>query len=352
MPLKLIPPRQGKTPYWSVRGTYLGQHVDRSTRTGKRSVAAKFVRLWEEEIERGAFVTRHELDFAAAAINYMKAGGERRYLTPLINHFGQTPLRQIKQVAIELAADTLYPNATAATKNRQVYSPISAILKHAGPEYDFKLRRPKGSRGRVVTRWLWPEQAEAIFAGAAKIDPEFEILIRFLCYTGCRISEALRLTCNEVRLTESFAYVRTSKNGDPRAVFLPPHLVADLANHPRGLERGDGRVFRFHRGGGLRNHLNAACALASGLEKPKREKRSGQPVKQAHGLDWVNFHTFCHTYATWMRRYAGRDTKGLVGTGRWRSEQSASRYAHVVPSEDARAGEMLPALKQIPRHSK
>ena len=136
-----------------------------------------------------------------------------------------------------------------------------------------------------------------------------------------------------------------SKNGDPRAVFLPPHLVATLANHPRGLERGDSRVFRFHQGGGLRNLLVSACALASGQAKPRREKRSGQPIKQAHGLDWVNFHTFCHTYATWMRRYAGLDTKGLVGTGRWRSEQSASRYAHVVPSEDARAASGLPDQK-------
>jgi integrase len=275
----------------------------------------------------------------------MNAGGERRYLTRLIKHFGTRPLRQINQAAVEAAATLLYPTASPATQNRQAYSPISAILKHAGPEFNFKLRRPKGSRGRIVTGWLWPEQAFAIFDAAGKLDPEFEALLRFLCYTGCRISEALSLTCNEVRLSEAFAYVRTSKNGDPRAVFLPPHIVATLANHPRGLGRGNARVFRFHRGGGLRNLLTASCGIASGLGKPKREKRSGQPIKQAHGLDWVNFHTFCHTYATWMRRYGGRDTKGLVGTGRWKSEQSASRYAHVVPSEDAKAAEMLPTQK-------
>jgi integrase len=345
MPLKLIPPRSGKTPYYAVRGTYLGRYIDRSTKTRKRALAAKQLRKWEEEIERGEFETRDELTFAAAAINYMKAGGERRYLSPLIKHFGEVALRNVRQQEIETAADLLYPNATAATKNRQVFSPISAILKHAGPNYDFKIRRPKGSRGRVITRWLWPEQAEAIFAGAAQIDAEFELLLRFLCYTGCRISEALGMTCDEVRLVESFAYVRTSKNGDPRPVYLPPHLVAALANHPRGLDRATGRVFRFHRGGGLRNQLIAACAIASGLRRPKRTKRSGPLIRQAHGLDWVNFHTFCHTYATWMRRYAGRDTKGLVATGRWRSEQSASRYAHVVPSEDAKAAALLPTKR-------
>ena len=340
MPLKLIPPRAGKTSYWSVRGTYLGRYVDSSTKARQRTVAAKVLHQIEQEIENGQFAVQGEPDFASAALAYMNAGGERRFLTPLLKHFRTTPLREITQAEIDGAADVLYPTATAATRNRQVYSPISAVLKHVGMES--KLRRPKGSRGRVVTRWLWPEQAYAIFDSARKIDPEFEVLLRFLCYTGCRISEALRLTCNELRLAESFAYVRTSKNGDPRAVFLPPHLLVTLASHPRGLERGDGRVFRFHQGGGLRNKLNAVTAMANGLSKAKREKRSGQPIKQKHDLDWVNFHSFCHTYATWMRRYAGRDTKGLVGTGRWKSEQSASRYAHVVPSEDARAAALLP----------
>lgn len=340
MPLKLVPPRAGKSPYWSVRGTYLGRYVDRSTKARKRAVAVKALHRIEQEIESGQFAVVSEPDFASAALAYMNAGGERRFLTPLLRHFRTTPLREIAQADIDAAADALYPGATPATRNRQVYSPVSAVLKHAG--MDHKLRRPKGSRGRVVTQWLWPEQAFAIFEAAAKLEPELEVLLRFLCYTGCRLGEALRLTCNEVRLSESFAYVRTSKNGDPRPVFLPPHLVATLANHPRGLDRTESRVFRFHQGGGLRNLLNAATAVASGLPKPKREKRSGQPIEQAHGLDWVNFHTFCHTYATWMRRYAGRDVKGLVGTGRWKSEQSASRYAHVVPSEDAKAAALLP----------
>lgn len=347
MPLKLVPPRPGKSPYWTVRGTYLGQYVDRSTKARKRAIADRVRRQIELEIEAGRFQVAKEPDFASAALAYMNAGGERRFLVPLLKHFHTTPLSVIGQTEIDAAAETLYPDATPATRNRQVYSPISAVLKHAG--LDHKLRRPKGSRGRVITQWLWPEQAFAIFDAASQLDPEFEILLRFLCYSGCRLGEALQMTCNELRLSESFAYVRTSKNGEPRPVFLPAHLVAALANHPRGLDRGDSRVFRFHQGGGLRNLLRSATAIACGLPKPKREKRSGQPIKRAHNLDWVTFHSFCHTYATWMRRYAGRDVKGLVATGRWKSEQSASRYAHVVPSEDAKAAAKLPASTLLSR---
>lgn len=341
MPLKLFAPRPGKSPYWTVRGTYLGQYIDRSTKASKRAIASKVLRQIELEIETGRFQAFNDLDFASAALAYMNAGGERRFMVALLKHFRTTPLASISQAEIDAAAEALYPNATPATRNRQVYSPISAVLKHAGREH--KLRRPKGSRGRVITQWLWPEQAFAIFEAASQLDPEFELLLRFLCYSGCRLGEALQMNCNELRLAESFAYVRTSKNGDPRPVFLPNHLVSAFSKHPRGLDRGDNRVFRFHQGGGLRNLLKAATAMACGLPKPKREKRSGQPIKKAHELDWVTFHSFCHTYATWMRRYAGRDVKGLVGTGRWKSEQSASRYAHVVPSEDARAASQLPA---------
>ena len=347
MPLKLVPPRPGKTPYWSVRGTHLGRYVDRSTKASERRLALRMLRKWEGEIERGVFVDEGDPNFASASIDYMNAGGERRFLTPLIKHFGTVPLRHIDQAAIDAAAVALYPadehadpKEIAATRNRQVYTPVSAILKRAG--LDFKIKRPKGSRGRVVTAWLWPEQAFRLFETAKVLDPEFAILLQFLCYTGCRLGEALRLTCNELRLSEAFAYVRTSKNGDPRAVFLPPELVSALAQHPRELDRKEERLFRFHKGGGLRYLLNAAKLTACGLPKPARVKRGKTPPLPSHELSFVNFHTFCHTYGTWMRRYAGRDTKGLVGTGRWKSEQSAGRYAHVVPSEDAKAATMLP----------
>ena len=43
MPLKLVPPRPSKTPYYSVRGTYLGRYVDRSTKTGRKSIALKIL---------------------------------------------------------------------------------------------------------------------------------------------------------------------------------------------------------------------------------------------------------------------------------------------------------------------
>ena len=44
-----------------------------------------------------------------------------------------------------------------------------------------------------------------------------------------------------------------------------------------------------------------------------------------------------------MRRFAGADIDTLVGTGAWKSRQAASRYMHMVVSEEAKRAELLPA---------
>lgn len=323
MPLRLVPPKPGRTPYFHIRGTYLGCYINRSARTGSRAVARQLARAIERQIERGAFSKGAAVSFASAAVGYMKAGGERRPLVKLLKHFGTKPLNQIDQAAIDNAAAILFPTGTAATRNREVYTPVSAVLKHVGAE--FRIKRPKGARGLQINAWLWPEEAERLFKAADGIDKEFGILIALLCYTGLRLSEALRIHCDHLRLAESYVQVGQTKTGDPRGVYLPPYIVARLANHPRGLDRPGQRLFRFAKSGHL-YELLAKAAKAAGITMPTR----------------AAFHLFRHTYATWMRRYGGRDVKGLVATGAWRSEQSASRYAHVVPSEDARAADRLP----------
>lgn len=327
MPLKLYPPRE-KNPSWQIRGTYLGKHVDRSSKALKRAIAQKVLRQIEGEIERGEFTEPKAPTFASAAIAYIKSRseltnehGERHALRKLLGHFGECPLSKINQQSIDGAAATLYPGATSATRNRQIYTPISAILRHAG--IHILLRRPRGSGGNKQTSWLWPEQAEALFAEAQKLSPEFAALCITLCYTGMRLGEALGLTWNDMRLKEGFAYVGDSKNGEPRAIFLPPVAVAALANS--GHNGGMGRVFPFTKSGHLYQLLKAA-ALKAGVDLPERSA----------------FHIFRHTYGTWMRRYAGLDTRGLVGTGAWKDQKSAARYAHVDVSEESKRAVMLP----------
>ncbi len=217
--------------------------------------------------------------------------------------------------------------ASNATRNRQVYTPCSAILRAGGRE--IRLRRPKGANGRELTGWLYPEQAWPLIAECYKLDREFGLYCLMLLLTGERMTEPLKLRCIDVRIKERFAYLPDSKNGEPRPLYLPKHLVKELKKHPRGLDRGEQRLFKFHRGGHVYSLLKAAAAKAE-VTLPERQ----------------SFHIFCHTYATWMRRYGGIDTRGLVGTGRWKDRKSVHRYEHVVVSEEAQRAELLPVPKR------
>lgn len=318
MPLKLHSPRPPKHPSWRIRGTYLGVSVDRSSGTGERRVATKLLAKIKDDIERGAYARPGAPTFASAAVIYMQNGGERRFLPPLLEHFGETALEAIDQQAIDRAAITLYPNGTAATRNRQVYSPVSAILKTGGSER--ALRRPKGARGAVRLHWLRPEEAFALLEAARARSDRFAALLTFLLYTGCRMNEGLNLQPADLHISEAFAYVRKTKNGEPRPVHLPPVVVAALAN----LDTSE-RVFGWSKSGRLYTWLDEA-AKAAGVTIP----------------DGIAFHIFRHSYGAWMRRYQKMDTTGLVATGAWKSRQAAAVYEHADVTEEARKADFLP----------
>jgi integrase len=324
MSLKLVPPRQGKSKNWTIRGTYLGVRVDQTTRTPDKRLAQKRLTQIRDEIERGVFARPGAPTFASAALKYIEAGGEERFVLPLAEHFGSTPLTAIDQDAIDAAAIALYPRGTAATRNRQVYSPVSAILKSAG--VTDRLKRPKGAQGTRRLFFFTPDQASRILDAGRAVDAEYGLFLAFLLYTGCRLSEALNAQLTDLHLSEAWVFVRATKNGDPRLVHLPPVLVAALAEHPKGLDRA-GKLFRFGKNGRLYEWLDRASRAAN-VHIPER----------------VAFHVFRHTWGAWMRRYGGLDTTGLVGTGAWRSRQAAAVYEHAVQSEEARKADMLPVV--------
>jgi integrase len=332
MPLKLIPPRPGKTPFWSVRGTYLGCYSNRSSGSCEKAYAQRFLAKVKRDIESGVLSGKEVVGFAKAASAYVKAGGEGTYLDPLIRHFAATPLADITQVMIDDAAATLYPNATAATRNREVYTPISAVLKRAGDER--KIKRPKGWRGQKLTHWLPPHQALAILDAAGRIDvPEktrraFQVYLTMLCYTGMRMSEPLRLLKSDIDLKNHTALLKTSKNGKPRLAYLPPVVIEAIEDNLMHTPPSGDRLFSFHAGGRLHAMFKQTLKAAS--------------VTLPRG---VAFHVFCHTWATWMRQYGGLDTYDLLKTDRWSDAESADRYSHVVASEQALRADLLPGAK-------
>jgi integrase len=361
MPLTLVPPKPGRTPNYHIRGTYLGVTINRSTRTPDRRLAVKLKKQIEKEIETGALTPSGGLTFLEAAVAYMKAGGDRTFLGPIIEYDGAYSIRDkaieiVVQQDLDHIADALYPDNTAASRNRAVYTPIIAVLHRAGIERRFK--RPKGWQGKKSKSCLEPDQAFALLNKAEALDLEFGLLCYTCLYTGRRIGELLNdnTRLRNLNLKQGKLYLGKTKNGEPVMVHLPPIVVEKFkAMPPRparpnksGIKKGklrkgeagmsqrdagvpflerdpDARLFRFHKGGYLRNMLADAMESA-GLSFPPRER---------------GFHLFCHTYATWMLS-GGMDNYALARTGRWKDPRSVEGYLHTQVSAEAKRADLLP----------
>jgi integrase len=347
VPLSLRPPRAGKTPNYEIRGTYLGFRVEVSSGATKRSVALKQLKRIEECIEEhGQYPAPEpkprtgEPTFLSAAIAYMRDGGSRRYVAPLVRRFGETLLADMTQKSIDDAATEMFPTGAPDYRNRAVYTPVIAILRHALKDDCPPFRRPKGAKGRTKKEFMWPNDASAIIDEADKIDPEFGLYLRLLLYTGIRKSEGLHALAADTKPEERAAWLRTSKNEDPRMLKLREDIVEPLAKHLEG-HTGD-RLFKFNDGGHFKHLLLRAKLAACGLPCPKRRPTGWVPPQ--HRLSFVGFHTFRHTWATWMRRYGGADVQGLTETGNWRDPRSAARYSHVVAREEWDRVDNLPSM--------
>lgn len=323
MPYELRPPKSGRSPFYRVRGTEAGVYLDRSTKTRDRRQAQKLLAEWREQAQRGAVSgtarRKNRLTFAGAALAYMQGGGETRFLAPLLEHFGETELSEIDQAAIDAAAVELYPDATPATRNRQVYALVSVVMRRAGVA--IVLKRPAGSAPKPRLTWLRPAEAFALLAAAKSVDFRFGALLTFLLYCGPRLSEALRLEWADVDLTEATATLRDTKNGSDIAVHLPPVVVAELAN----LEQKKPRVFGLSK-----------CGLIYGFWRDAR-KAAGVALPPR-----CAFHVLRHSHATWRRKFTGADTSALVDTGLWKSRTAAAIYEHFDAGEESRKSDLLP----------
>lgn len=348
MPLYLRAPRKNKTPNYEIRGEYLGCAVEVSSGAFRRSVARAQLRKIEECIEQHGCYPAPEIKpdpgqptFLSAAVAYMRGGGRRKYVAKLIRHFGETPLPEIDQAAIDAAPGAIYPHITdPSTQNGYVYTPVSAILHHALGDKCPVIKRPKGAKGKEKKDFMWPADAFGIITAADEIDGEFGLYLRLLLYTGIRKSEGLSLLPQDTQPGERAAWLRDSKNEDPRMLRLREDIVAPLQAHLEG-HAGD-RLFRFKDGGHFKHLLLRAKLRVSGLPCPKRRPTGWKPPDNR--LAFVGFHTFRHTWATWLRRYGGADVEGLVATRNWRDPKSARRYAHVVAKEEWDRVDSLPAM--------
>lgn len=343
MPLKLVRSRKDEDGPWYVRGTVRGRRIEESTGTREKRRAEEFRARREAELLDEAIHGRAAVaTFAHAAASYLEFGGEARFMTPLIRHFGKMLLVKIDQAAIDACAKTLYPQGKTSTLTRHVYTPVSAVLTHAASRgmCEFrKVERPKQPKGK--TRWMTVEEASRLVEACGD---HLRPLVTLLLYTGARVSEALYLDWAQVDLQRGHVIYLDTKNGEDRGVPLHPAAVAALANlpHRKGavFRRPDGEPYEEKEdGGGQITTAFSIAAVKAGLGERKRNPENGRWIYKAT----VTPHTCRHTWATW--HYARhRDLLALMQLGGWKQISMVQRYAHVNVANLAPSIDALPAI--------
>lgn len=238
---------------WQIVGTVAGKRIRQSAKTGDKKAAQLAARELERAIWEGLADPR-KLTFEEAALEYMQAGGDTRFLAPLIQHFQGWTLDSIKPGHVQDAARAIYPTATPATWNRQGITPAQAVINFASERgecapirvrrYEVqRKKRPAGNR-----EWLDAFRAEA--------GPEVGALALFMFVTGARIKESASLRWEHIDHDKRRAWLAKTKT-EPRECFLTPELADVLDALPRVNER----VFRWSLSY-LHRHWRAAVAAA------------------------------------------------------------------------------------------
>jgi len=309
--LKLV--RRGRI--WYAVGSIAGRRVRKSLGTGDRRRAVELAaqleaRLWEERIYGDAAVRT----FEEAAVSYLEAGGEGRFLPPLLQYFRGRPLAEIQPGDVIKAAIELYPTASAATRNRQVITPARAVINHAAelgwcaPIRVKRFRERKPQRVAVDRRWIDRFMAAAMQPGGRRVPkPHLAALALFMFTTGARISEAVALTWDDVDLPARRARITMSKTGgEVREAVLTQEMVALLMRLPR---QHGGRVFGYASRHAVMSAWRSTCAVA--------------------GIEYVPPHQAGrHSFATALNA-AGIDPKTAMEAGGWKSARLyLERYVH------------------------
>lgn len=335
MPLKCV--RRPKTPYWIIRGTVRKIRVEESSGTTDRALAQEIRANREAEIiTQSVYGRAATATFAEACNSYLKTGGkrgtggDRRFMTPALDHFGVTPLAKIGLAEIEAFAVKAYPEGSAATRDRQAYTPVVAVLRHAAKRCMCAMpiiERPKYDE--PAPRWISLQEANRLIDAASG---HMRVLIVFLLYTGARAGEALWLDWSNVDLARAHVTFPKTKNGKARGVPLHPRVVAELAN----LRHREGEVFRRPDG--------KPYTRPETIDDTSAGSRIGTGFKGAcrrAGIKGFRVHDCRHTWATWHYA-ANRDLGALQRLGGWKTLSMVMRYTHINVEELQHTIDRLP----------
>jgi len=293
-----------------IPGQDEGVRVRESTGTARLKDAEIYRdKLRKEIVERALHGPVFNLTFADCALIYLEKGGEKRFMKPIFEAFGDNRVRDITPEAVSSFALRQYGHMSPGSVKRYFYTPFNAALNKgckANGIAPVTFEPPRVVRTTVEPA---PQAWFPSFFEAAHF--RIALIVLFMTTTGARVSEACRLTVGDVDTSTLKALLRKTKNGKPRMVPLTGVLA-------RGIERlivGEylkpkDSVFGYAARWSVNQAIERVCAKAS--------------------IRYYSSHKFGrHAFAAWLLE-GGSTLKQVQDAGGWSGIQTvADSYGHL-----------------------
>lgn len=253
-----------------LHGTIDGQRVRKSLGTRDPKIAEARKAQEEARLWRAAtYGIENEATFADACVHYLKGQAPaKHYLGPIIPRIGKQKLAKITSGQIRMLAKELYPDAKPQTWNRQVVTPVSAVINFAHelglcPPIRMKRFAPFDEKVKRAVDRAWIDRFRA-----HATSPHLAAYCLFLHTTAARPTEALLLRPCDLDLERRQGESRqATKNGARRQFWLTEEMAEELTHLPprrltHGGHAGEFRIFGWHDKCGVLKPWKETCKLA------------------------------------------------------------------------------------------
>lgn len=183
----------------------------------------------KEIVERELHGAGFNLTFAECVEIYLEKGGEKRFMSSILERFGSTRIKDLTADKVTAFALEHYGHVSPASVKRFYYTPLNAALRKGCKAFNvapISFEPPKVEK-KVIE--FAPRDWFADFFRAAHF--RISAAVFFLTTTGARVSELCNLRICDCVFDHALgprAILRKTKNGKPRVVVLDPQLSSQM----------------------------------------------------------------------------------------------------------------------------
>lgn len=319
-----------KTFRWTeTRAAEVLAELKKNQRTGSGPRTLKEKRTEQERIlaiQKAESITLSEFwdqDYVIYLKGRIKSSSWKKEIThfekrirPLL---GDHPIKKISSEDIDKLIEQMRAEGLAPRTQQYAVGTLFRIWKHAAkrkfvkqgnnPATGIQLEKINNTRLRVLFREELKQILDYLFIS----DISAHDISMFCAFTGCRFSEAAKLTWEHVDFNRNSVLFAETKNGDSREIHLETNLIELLQNRNPGQA---GQSVFTKKDGSLYKEPPSAFKTAVdnlGLNKDRSQR------------DRVTFHTLRHTAATIAARN-GTSVKDLQIMFGWKTPSMVFRY--------------------------